>query len=379
MNLTAFFNGFNIKHIDGGSFHAFRVLRNWSKTNSVSVVIPKIGYDTCKHLFDDSYRIHLSSHDDEVPSGNMKTSFLYFKRIIRSSLMSYDPSPDVIICSSHLLYDIIPALILRRRVRARIVVYVHHIISQFRTGEQGFWTRVSHINETLGIYLLRGADMVFAINENVRSSLLAKGFAASKILVVGNGLDHELIQSVKTSSIEFEACFCGRLAERKGVYDLIDIWHEVMKEYPKSKLVIMGDGAEYENLKRKVEVDMLVENVAFTGFVPDREKIETLKSSKLFIFPSYEEGWGIAVTEAMACGACVVVYDLPTYDIFGDSIVRVNIGNKIGMAQKVIELLENGEKRKSYIAAALEKAKAFDWDQISAQEYSQILRLQSDL
>ena len=42
-----------------------------------------------------------------------------------------------------------------------------------------------------------------------------------------------------------------------------------------------------------------------------------MKSSKLFIFPSYEEGWGISITEAMACGLAVVCYDLKAYDVFG--------------------------------------------------------------
>jgi glycosyltransferase involved in cell wall biosynthesis len=378
MNLIAFFNGFNIKHVDGGSYHVFRVLRNWSKTSSISIVIPKIGYHTCKHLFDESHRVYLSSTDNEVPSGNINMIFAYLGRMIRSSFIKYDPSPDVIICSSHLLYDIAPALLLRRRVKARLVIYVHHIISQFRTGEQGFWSNISKMNEKLGIFLLRGADMIFAVNENVRSRLLAKGFDPSKIVVVGNGLDHDLINSVNPSSTIFEACFCGRLVERKGVYDLLYIWKQVIKKYPKSRLIILGDGQEYENLKNIVRLDQLEDNVILAGFVSDIEKIATLKSSRLFVFPSYEEGWGIVVTEAMACGVCVVAYDLPTYNVFGDSLARIEIGNKERMSQKIIELLENDVKRESYISIALDKAKSFDWDEISAQEYSQILKLQNE-
>ena len=375
MKLIAFFNGFNIKHVDGGSYHVFRVLKNWSNYISISIVIPKLGYETCSHLIEDSYSVYLSSQDNETPSGNIKMVLAYFSRIIRASFMKYGSSPDIIICSSHLLYDVIPAAFLRKRVKAKLVIYVHHIISQFRSGEQGFWSRISQINERLGLFLLHSADLIFAVNEDVRSRLLSKGFDSDKIFVVGNGLDHSLIQSVMAATIKFEACFCGRLVERKGVFDLLHIWQKVIEKFPHSKLVIMGNGPEYGNLQKRIQSDKLEDHVILAGFVTDREKIATLKSSMIFIFPSYEEGWGIGVTEAMACGACVVTYDLPTYNVFGDSLVRIQIGDKERMAQKIIELLENSKERELYVNNAIEQSRGFDWDQISDLEYSQILKL----
>ena len=70
-----------------------------------------------------------------------------------------------------------------------------------------------------------------------------------------------------------------------------------------------------------------------------------MKNSRIFIFPSYEEGWGIAVAEAIACGLNVVLYDIGTYKIFGKNVIMVEKGNTRKMAKIIIDLIERESKK----------------------------------
>jgi phosphatidyl-myo-inositol dimannoside synthase len=97
----------------------------------------------------------------------------------------------------------------------------------------------------------------------------------------------------------------GRLWGRglvKGQRQLIEIWPEVVKEFPEAELLIVGDGegrCEFEELARQRGV---VNRVRFTGEIADGE-LETLyASSDIYAMPSCGEGFGLVFAEAMSHG-----------------------------------------------------------------------------
>jgi glycosyltransferase involved in cell wall biosynthesis len=57
---------------------------------------------------------------------------------------------------------------------------------------------------------------------------------------------------------------------------------------------------------------------------------------------------GIAFSEAMACGLPAVCYRLASYDVFGNAITKVEVGNMETMANKIFDLLINESKQKSF-------------------------------
>jgi len=77
------------------------------------------------------------------------------------------------------------------------------------------------------------------------------------------------------------------------------------------------------------------------GFLSENEKLLTMQSSKVFVFPSYEEGWGIAVAEGIACGLQVILYDIGAYNAFDGYIIKVQKGNTKSMSEAIIQVLEN--------------------------------------
>jgi glycosyltransferase involved in cell wall biosynthesis len=367
-------NGWGIRNIGGGEYHILRVLQRWSKECKVSVIIPKSGRISSESMLSDLYTIYLSSQEKEINNVTIEAIY-YLRRILKSSFFRLKQNPEIIVSSSHLLYDVLPAFILRLRRRSKLVVYVHHIIRSFRTYGHGTWTNISLLNEKIGLHLTKYADLIFVVNDDVKENLISKGFQADKIFVTGNGLEQETIDSVKVNTKEFDGCFCGRLTAIKGVYDLLCLWERVVKLFPQSKLVIIGHGPEYCELLRRVKTRRLDKNIVLTGFIPEQNKFSLIKSSRIFISASYEEGWGIAVSEAMACGLAVVCYDLSAYNIFGNSIIKVNVGNKEEMIQTIISLLTDENKRILLANKAKEVSRLLNWDDISITELKEINNL----
>ena len=96
-----------------------------------------------------------------------------------------------------------------------------------------------------------------------------------------------------------------------------------------------------------------------------------VKNCKVFVFPSHEEGWGIAICEAMACGLPVVAYDLPVYrEIFKQGMVTVPLIDIKRFSEEVVNLLENDEKRRILGTKAKNQAKIYDWNSVAARELS---------
>jgi glycosyltransferase involved in cell wall biosynthesis len=88
-----------------------------------------------------------------------------------------------------------------------------------------------------------------------------------------------------------------------------------------------GSGPERDFFAREMQ-RLKLTNIELAGFVSEAEKFSLLKKSKYFFFPSYEEGWGIALAEALYCECRCICYELPHYrSIFGDFPVYAKLGD----------------------------------------------------
>ena len=134
----------------------------------------------------------------------------------------------------------------------------------------------------------------------------------------------------------------------------------------------MGDGPEYSSLSNKLKEMNLVENIKLMGFISERDKFLIMKCSKVFIFPSYEEGWGIAIAEAIACGLDVVLYDIGTYKALDKNVIMVEKANTAKMAEIVIDLIEK-ENHKNREEKNLVRIKSvLDWQEVANKELGDI-------
>jgi glycosyltransferase involved in cell wall biosynthesis len=365
-------NGWGVRTIGGGEYHILRVLQRWSRECKISIIMPRSGYVSSRKMLSKDHPIYFSSLEKEVTSV-IREATLYPLRVLRSSFFRFKDYPNIIIASSHLLYDVLPSLILRIRSKSKLVIYVHGIF--LRDDAKGILRAIATWSEKISLFLCKKADLIFVVNPDIKDTLVARGYRPDKIIVTGNGVERDLINSIKVDEKKFDGCFCGRIVEKKGVYDLLDIWEKVLKKFPQSRLVIIGDGSDYSKVAENVKNKGLDKSITLTGFVSETDKISLIKSSRIFISPSHEESWGIAVSEALACGLAVICYDLTAYNIFGDCITKIGVGNKEGMANAITCLLADKNEQEAFAVNAKEvTSNLLDWDNISIKEIKEIYK-----
>jgi glycosyltransferase involved in cell wall biosynthesis len=100
--------------------------------------------------------------------------------------------------------------------------------------------------------------------------------------------------------------YCGRINKVKGWELLIDGFADYKKRFGEGRLVVLGDGEDRAKLERKVIDFDLEKYVTISGFINKFEIVGWLNKANVFLLPSYNEGWPIAMVEALACGLSVV-------------------------------------------------------------------------
>ena len=123
----------------------------------------------------------------------------------------------------------------------------------------------------------------------------------------------------------------------------------------------------------------LKDNVFVQGRCSDSELYGLLKSSKVFVFPSLFEGWGIAVAEALTCGLSAVVYDIPALrEKFGGckSVFLVPAKDVKKLSDKIMEVLSLSNRELEKLASASRDfAGSFKWECVAEKDLEAIKSL----
>lgn len=121
------------------------------------------------------------------------------------------------------------------------------------------------------------------------------------------GEPFESIKKIDFEGKENQLIYVGRLDQEKNVTAIINIISKTdLKDF---HLKIIGEGSEMENLKKQVEEKRLESKVIFAGRLPINEIKNELLKSKIFLFTSINEAFGMVLLEAMFCGNALISYD----------------------------------------------------------------------
>lgn len=114
-------------------------------------------------------------------------------------------------------------------------------------------------------------------------------------------------------------------------------------------------------------------NVVFQGYVSDMEKWTLLKNATFLLLPSFAEGFGLPVLEAMKVGTPVVASDIPVFrELFGDAVEYVDPHSSEDISRGLRAVTEDCNKRRQLIARGSKLVERFSWKS-AAQKYVQLL------
>jgi glycosyltransferase involved in cell wall biosynthesis len=204
-------------------------------------------------------------------------------------------------------------------------------------------------------------EKVIAISPEVKDHLI-RDFAVQekKIAVIYNGVDVEKfrMQSVESKPEAKKNIGLGpgpvigivaRLSDVKGHLYLIQAMKEILVKIPQAQLLIVGEGKMKEGLVDLSKRLGIERNIFFVSSVKDTQAV--LSIMDLFVMPSLQEGLGLGLMEAMAQGLAVVASDVGGIKSLvkdGDNGFLVRPKDSSGLAEKILDLLEDPQKRKLF-------------------------------
>jgi glycosyltransferase involved in cell wall biosynthesis len=175
--------------------------------------------------------------------------------------------------------------------------------------------------------------------------------------------------------------YVGGISPHKNLDTLLAAFAAV-RDDPRAKdvrLVLVGDYAGdafltcYEDLCRQVESLGLGDAVVFPGFVPDSDLAHLYAGCRAFVLPSYLEGFGLPVVEAMACGAPVLVSDRGSLPEVVDSAGhRFDPTQPTAIAEAMLAVLTDDAYRDDQKRRSAARAETFSWER-SARQMNDIL------
>ncbi|MBN1618181.1 glycosyltransferase family 4 protein [Candidatus Dojkabacteria bacterium] len=378
-------NGNTRKTKSGGGVH-FVQLIEWIKENKkdveVSLIHPQNDFllDTYEQLR--SVR-NIGYFEPNFLKKSVSLAYLYRSIVSPTKIPLKEIQKNdqaTLLATSHYLTDTLPIFIKSIFSSSKVTksVYVYHLVLD-SPRKASISTFLSNIQERISLFLIKKSfDRIIVINDFVMKKLLKFGFDRKKIKKINSLAKLRNVKVVDYKRKKYDLCYLGRFAQNKGVYDFIEVFKKIQKNNPKITGIMIGDGTEFQNINEITKREKL--DIKLPGFVDDDNKFRYLSESKFFVFPSIEEGWGIAIIESLSSGTPVIAYDLDIYkEIFGNNIFTTELKNVKALTQKTDNLLkkysENFNEYEKKQKEIMKFSRDFDLNKTADEEFSFLTNL----
>ncbi len=390
--VVSFINGITENNgqpsISGGDVRALRILQEISKKGNHRVIVftSTIGVKLINNYARKNWEVI------DIKTSEKGDILARISRVQRSieAIKKWWKTEDkknksyVLYSSCEHTYDVWPAWQLARKTGWRWMALIHWVPDSPWGNNRGktpfIYNLIYYYQNLVAHYLIKSrATKILAVSDVTRQKLVdSRYFDQKKIETVYCGVDLEKIRKVDyQGKKKYDGVFLKRLNPGKGVYDLVEIWKKVVKNRPKAKLLVIGDGPDevVKKVKEEIVEAGLEKNIILHGPEYDfNKKFEMLKLSKVFVLPTYEENWAIVIAEAIAAGLPVVCYDLPEIrPIWKNAVQWIKKGQTSLFAKRVLKIL-NERKKTSVLPKEVTE---YSWKNISQKEY-QLMKAGSD-
>jgi glycosyltransferase involved in cell wall biosynthesis len=184
--------------------------------------------------------------------------------------------------------------------------------------------------------------------------------AENRVVVVPHGVEAEHLALYGRKAVEMKPrlLFVGRLHFRKGLIPVLEEF--VRRPDIKAEFVIAGDGPQRAEVERLAAADSRIQ---YVGTVNRKQLAQLLLETNVFVFPTFYEGFGLALTEAMASGHACVSYDIAVVrEVLGNTGLLVPLDNSAALVGEIAKLVRHPALINAYAARAHERAREFSWD-----------------
>ena len=215
------------------------------------------------------------------------------------------------------------------------------------------------------------ADHIFVASSMTQRSLLDIDIPLDKISVIPYGAPIDYFKPQPKLDNVFRVMFAGRSSPRKGVHYLLQAWKQL--SFPDADLVLVGDNlmpsewfSQYEDICHQVPS------------VPHFKLNSYYSSSSVLVFPSLVEGFGLVLTEAMACGIPIITTpNTAGPDIITDGVEGfiIPIRDVEALKEKLEWCYQHPHELSEMGKAARKKAEQLTWERYRYELSSKVISL----
>ncbi|MBP5519514.1 MAG: glycosyltransferase family 4 protein [Treponema sp.] len=236
---------------------------------------------------------------------------------------------------------------------------------------------------------IHNAHKIIAASRFIKDDLVKLGIAEEKISVIHNGIDHKLffpmadlfegeIVDVKPFAIKRPYFIYGSSLsspEKKHI-ELIHAFELFKKNtgFP-HRLVLAGNDGPYAEAIHKAAFDSpYASDIFLTGFFPHENFARLYAGAEACVFPSVNEGVGLPILEAMACGIPVLCSEKAALkEIGGTAPLYFDSDDIDNIATSLQKIVEDSELRENMITDSIMWANEFNWEETVKKTLSILL------
>lgn len=253
-----------------------------------------------------------------------------------------------------------------------LFVHVHSTEFDRAGGKDG--NPLVHEIEYIGLQL---ADKIFAVSQATKNIIVERyHISPDKIEVVHNAMElstEELYEDTSDNAFQYLARMqqagygvvvsAGRLTIQKGLTHLMEAFRKVVQEHPKSMLLMVGPGEQYEELIELSAAMGLSGNVIFTGHLNGTGKQwrDAFRIGDLFVMPSVSEPFGITPFEALVQGTPALISKQTGSSEILRNVLKVDYWDTDEMANQIVSVLEHPDLAKTLAEDGKHEIEAQTW------------------
>lgn len=359
-----------------GRFHAFYLAEQLQKYGVLNQLITTYPTFKCKEFGVDPQRVKSLLHIEVLHrlwqklgsrfKGQLNLQFFWFEWFDQEVAKSLKPEFDIFVGWSGSCFHCFQ----KAKELGAITILVRgssHIAYQTRILEEEYERWGLKFTDThpkvyeREIFAYQNCDYIAVPSLFARQTFLDQGIPDSKILQDTRGVNLEDFYPVSKEDKKFRVIHCGGISLRKGVQYLLQAFYEL--NLPDAELWLVGSvSPEMSPFLDKYQSDKII----LKGHQPQAQLQWFYSQCSVFCIASIEDGFGVVITQAMACGLPVI----HTTNTGGSDVVRdridgfcIPIRDVEAIKRKILFFYENLDKRNEMGQNALLRAQSsFSWD-----------------
>jgi glycosyltransferase involved in cell wall biosynthesis len=289
---------------------------------------------------------------------------------------------DVLEAHNNSAYGL-PNALQKRGIKKPIVHLIHGTLAdEYEQGKKGPQTPRSRLANAFMKQqakqeksIAEKATIIATISRYSQGKIIEHyGIDQEKIRIVPNGVDTEKFKPSDSAAakqqlglrLEPTVLFTGSLIPRKGLHYLVKAAEKVVKQQANTKFAIVGSGPMQVQIEESLAASGLTGNFKFLGNLKEDQLSAVYNAADVFVLPSIQEGQGIVLLEAQACGKPVVAFGVggvPEAVRQGETGFLPELGDTDGLADRLLALLGDEAMRQRMGAAGRKfVSENYTWD-----------------